>query len=77
MENFMFISVRPIYLNPHTNKYERSDRDLEINVSAIEVIYNPSKKSNQDYYTIWLKGRSHNDIIKTFDRPYFIKVGEK
>jgi hypothetical protein len=77
MENFMFISIVPIYLNPHTNKYEKADNTIEINVSAIEAIYTPSKSAKRDHYTIWLKGRTHQDIIKTFDRPYFVKVGEK
>lgn len=67
-----FICVTPIYLNPHTNKYEKSDGDVEINIDAIEMIYHPSIKNKMDYYTIYLKGRSYQEGIKTYDRFKFI-----
>lgn len=62
-----FINVKPIWYNSAASKYQEADNYVAIAVDHIAKIYYPSAKQNQNYYTIWFKGETHQDVIKTYD----------
>jgi hypothetical protein len=62
-----FIPVTPIYYNSAATKYQESDSKILLAVDSIEQIVYPDLRNKISYYTIWIKGKGHQDTIKTFE----------
>jgi hypothetical protein len=62
-----FITITPIWYNSTISNYQEASSKITIAVDSIEQITHFDPKHKIQYYTIWIKGKGHQDSIKTFD----------
>lgn len=62
-----FITITPIWYDSDLGKYKESDSKITLNIDSIEQVYHPNPKHKLPFYTIWIKGKGHEDTVKTFD----------